>query len=95
MLISVTGLSPSRHIVRRYRAGGFSLLELLVALFVVMVITSLVTVNVNSGGQEIQLEAKVRSLANISSYALDEAQMNGTDMDQESYFISIGYQLFY
>jgi general secretion pathway protein H len=80
MLISVTGPSPSRRIVHRYRADGFSLLELLVALFVVMIITSLVTLNVNSGGQDIQLEAKVRSLADISSYALDEAQMNGTDM---------------
>ena len=62
------------------RARGFSLLELLVALFVVMIITSLVTLNVNSGGRDIQLEAKVRSLADIASYALDEAQMNGVDM---------------
>jgi general secretion pathway protein H len=60
--------------------SGFSLLELLVALFVVMIITSLVTLNVNSGGQDIVLEAKVRSLADISSYALEEAQMNGVDM---------------
>lgn len=45
-----------------------------------MIITSLVTLNVNSGGQDIVLEAKVRSLADISSYALDEAQMNGRDM---------------
>ncbi len=59
---------------------GFSLLELLVALFVVVIITSLVSLAVNSGGQEIQLEAKVRSLADISSYALDEAQMRGVDM---------------
>jgi prepilin-type N-terminal cleavage/methylation domain-containing protein len=59
---------------------GFSLLELLVALFVVMVITSLVTLNVSSGGKDIELEAKVRSLADISAYALDEAQMSGVDM---------------
>ena len=62
------------------RRSGFSLLELLVALFVVMVITSLVTLNVSSGGREIELEAKVRSLADISAYALDEAQMSGVDM---------------
>lgn len=60
--------------------GGFSLLELLLVLFVVMMIASLVTLNVNSGGQDLQLEAKVRSLADISAYALDEAQMSGTDM---------------
>ena len=41
---------------------GFSLLELLVALFVVVIITSLVSLAVNSGGQEIQLEAKVNEL---------------------------------
>ena len=59
---------------------GFSLLELLVALFVVVIITSLVTLGVNSGGREIELEAKVRSVADIASYALDEAQMRSVDM---------------
>jgi len=58
---------------------GFSLLELLVALFVVMIVTSLVTLNVNTGSQDIELESKVRSLANIASYALDEAQLSGVD----------------
>ncbi|MEH6570815.1 MAG: GspH/FimT family pseudopilin [Halioglobus sp.] len=75
-----TGRSPSRPFVRSTAQRGFSLLELLVALFVVMIVTSLVTLNVNSGGQDLKLEASIRSLANLSSYALDEAQMNGTDM---------------
>lgn len=60
--------------------GGFSLLELLVALFVVVIITSLVTLTVNSGSQDIELDARVRSLADISNYAVDEAQMRGVDM---------------
>lgn len=59
---------------------GFSLLELLVALFVVVIVTSLVSLNVNTGGQDRELESKVRSLADISSYALDEAQLSGIDM---------------
>ena len=62
------------------KEGGFSLLELLVALFVVVIIASLVSLTVNSGGQDIELEARARSLADISSYALDEAQMRGVDM---------------
>lgn len=60
--------------------GGFSLLELLVALFVVVIITSLVTLSVNSGGEDIDLDATVKSLADVSSYALDEAQLRGVDM---------------
>jgi len=61
------------------RQRGFSLLELLVTLFVVVLITSLVTLNVGSGSQDIRLEAKVRNLADVASYALDEAQMLGLD----------------
>jgi general secretion pathway protein H len=59
---------------------GFSLLELLVALFVVVIITSLVTLSVNSGGEDIKLDATVKSLADVSSYAIDEAQLRGVDM---------------
>ena len=34
---------------------------------------------INSGGQDIRLEALVRNLADAGSYALDEAQMEGVD----------------
>ena len=80
MQILATGRSPSKPFLRSTAQRGFSLLELLVALFVVMIVTSLVTLNVNSGGKDLQLEANIRSLADLSSYALDEAQMNGADM---------------
>jgi prepilin-type N-terminal cleavage/methylation domain-containing protein len=63
--------------LRRHR--GFSLLELLVTLFVIVLVTSLVSLTVSSGGQDIQLEARVRNLADVASYALDEAQLTGTD----------------
>ena len=63
----------------RLRQRGFSLLELLVTLFVVVIITSMVTLNVSSGGQDIRLAATVRNLADVASYALDEAQMAGLD----------------
>lgn len=58
---------------------GFSLLELLVALMVVVMITSLVTLTVNTGGRDMRLENTVRSLADIAAFALDEAQMTGQD----------------
>ncbi len=58
---------------------GFSLLELLVALIVIVLITSLVSLTVTSGGQDVQLNAAVRNLADVAEYALDEAQMTGTD----------------
>jgi len=66
--------------VKVKQQSGFSLLELLVALFVVVIITSLVTLSVNSGGEDIELDATVKSMADVSSYALDEAQLRGVDM---------------
>jgi type II secretion system protein H len=67
-------------VYRTAAAGrGFSLLELLVTLFVVVLITSMVTLNVGSGSADIHLEARVRNLADVASYALDEAQMLGLD----------------
>jgi len=58
---------------------GFSLLELLITLFVVVLVTSMVTLNISSGGRDIELEAKVRNLAETGVYALDEAQMLGVN----------------
>ena len=61
------------------RQRGFSLLELLVALIVVVLVTTLVNLSVSSGGQDIQLQGQVLNLADVASYALDEAQMSGVD----------------
>tara|TARA_R110001592_G_scaffold363371_1_gene685612 strand:- start:227919 stop:228479 length:561 start_codon:yes stop_codon:yes gene_type:complete len=65
--------------VKGLRQAGFSLLELLVTLIVIVLVTSLASLTVNSGGQDIKLQAQVRSLAEVASYALDEAQMMGRD----------------
>ena len=60
----------------RYQRG-FSLLELLVTLFVVVLVTSLVTLNIGSGDREVLQRAAVEALADSASYALDEAQFTG------------------
>jgi general secretion pathway protein H len=75
--VALTGLPISATVSARQR--GFSLLELLVALMVVVLVTTLVNLSVSSGGQDIQLESQVRSLADVAIYALDEAQMSGVD----------------
>lgn len=56
---------------------GFSLLELLVTLFVVVLVTSLVTLNIGSGDRDVLQRAAVEALVDSASYALDEAQFTG------------------
>jgi type II secretion system protein H len=70
------GRSPGSAVSRQQ---GFSLVEMLVALVVVVLVTSLVTFSINSGGQDVRLEALVRDLSGVAGYALDEAQMTGVD----------------
>ncbi len=75
--VATTGPPVLVTVLRRQR--GFSLLELLVALIVVVLFTSLANLTVTSGGQDIQLQSTVYNLADVAGYALDEAQMTGVD----------------
>ncbi len=75
--VATTGPPVFAAVLRRQR--GFSLLELLVALIVVVLFTSLANLTINSGGQDIQLQSTVYNLADVAGYALDEAQMTGVD----------------
>ncbi|QFU75019.1 prepilin-type N-terminal cleavage/methylation domain-containing protein [Halioglobus maricola] len=67
------------HPFRRTSQRGFSLLELLVTLFVVVLVTSLVTLNVGGGAGDYELEGQVDELLDTATYALDEAQFLGWD----------------
>src|SRR6056297_2335936 len=58
---------------------GFSLVELLVVLLLIVMVAGMVSLNVSSGGQETRLAAQVRNLAETAQYALDEAQFTGRD----------------
>ena len=69
-----------RTIPRRSPQWGFSLLELLLTLVVIGLIISLAGVSVSSGRRPYQIEAAARHFADVAEYALDEAQLNGTDM---------------
>ena len=58
---------------------GFSLVELLVAVMVVVLLTSVVSLNVGSGGADLEREQEVRQLAATLGYAQSEAEFSGAD----------------
>ncbi len=61
------------------RQRGFSLLELMVALVVIVLVTTLVNLTVSSGGEDVALRAAVYEFTDVAAYALDEAQLTGVD----------------
>ena len=58
---------------------GFSLVEMLVVLFVVVLLTGLVSLSVDSGVGDRIVRERVEALAAVATYALDEAQFVGSD----------------
>ena len=64
--------------MRRHQKG-FSLIEMLAVVFVVVLLTSLVSLNVGSGSADINRENQVRDVAAMLGYALTEAALSGTD----------------
>ena len=58
---------------------GFSLIEMLAVVFVVVLLTSLVSLNVGSGSADINRENQVRDVAALLGYTLTEAELSGTD----------------
>ncbi|MEE4277065.1 MAG: prepilin-type N-terminal cleavage/methylation domain-containing protein [Halieaceae bacterium] len=86
MRISETGPSATNSAGRRFglrsaqlRRAGFSLVEILVVLFVVVLLTSLVSLNLDAGGAERELRQRVDALLAIAGLALDEAAQSGSD----------------
>jgi len=60
-------------------ARGFSFIELLVAVLVIVLLTGVVTLNVGRGGADVQLRQEVEYLASLFSYARDEAGFTSSD----------------
>jgi prepilin-type N-terminal cleavage/methylation domain-containing protein len=65
---------------RPTHAAGFSLIEMLVVLFVVVLLTSLVSLNLDSGAGDRAVRQRLDTLLALAGLALDEAQDSGTDL---------------
>lgn len=63
--------------LRAASAAGFSLIELLVVLLVIVIMTSLASLSMNAGTRERRLEAQLRELVSLALHAQEEAQLSG------------------
>ena len=73
----MAGLTPMHN--RRVLAAGFSLIELLITVLVIVLLTSVVSLNVGDGGRRAKQEDLARHFANVMAYAQAEAEMSGVD----------------
>ena len=75
---------------------GFSLIELLVAVFVIVLLTGVVSLNVGRGGAELELESEVRHLSGLLAFASAEAGLSAADhglfVAQHSDADAVGYE---
>lgn len=60
-------------------ARGFSLIELLITVLVIVLLTSVVSLNVGRGGGEIALKEDAQHLLALMEYVQTEAEMSGVD----------------
>ncbi len=60
-------------------ARGFSLIELLVAVFVIVLLTGVVSLSVGRGGADLGLEGEVRHLSGLLAFASAEAGLSAAD----------------
>ena len=75
---------------------GFSLIELLVAVFVIVLLTGVVSLNVGRGGAELALDGEVRHLSGLLAFASAEAGLSASDhglfIARDSDMDSSGYE---
>lgn len=72
-------LRTRRPTPRHAAAAGFSLIELLVAVLVIVLLTSVVSLNVGTGGQAIKRETEIRHFMAVMGYAQTQAELSGSD----------------
>ena len=61
------------------RAGGFSLIELLITVLVIVLLTSVVSLGVGDGGRNIKRFELAEHLVALMAYAQSEAELSGAD----------------
>ncbi len=61
------------------KTSGFSLIEILVVLFVISIMVTLASVNISSDQFRDRLATEIKHLTRVASFALDEAQLSGRD----------------
>ena len=75
---------------------GFSLIELLVAVFVIVLLIGVVSLNVGRGGAEPELESEVRHLSGLLAFSSAEAGLSAADhglfIGKDSDVDSSGYE---
>lgn len=71
-----TGCEAVKRLVKTL---GFSLVEMLVVVLVIVLLTSVVSLNVGSGGGVIERDQTARRLAGLMAHAQVEAEFSGAD----------------
>lgn len=72
--------APGVEAVKRLvKTLGFSLVEMLVVVLVIVLLTSVVSLNVGSGGGVIERDQTARRLAGLMAHAQVEAEFSGAD----------------
>ena len=81
---------PRRRRSRRTAKRGFTLIEVMVVMVIIVIGTSIVLLSVDVVGDDREIELEARKLASLIETAADEAELQGRDFGIE--FIRQGYR---